>query len=324
MPHFIVGTGRSGTTLVHEVVVRHPQTGFISNLDDKLSALNLAGRWNRSLFQRSSARDPNMAQAFRHRPRMIERGRMRLAPSEGWNLLTRQVTPMFAEPCRDLVRNDVTPRLEQRMRNFFAEREAAQQCDVLVHKLTGWPRAGFLHAIFPEAKFIHVVRDGRAVANSFLQMGWWDGYRGVPSWYLGSLPEPYLREWEATGRSFHLLAALEWRMLLEAFERARALLPGTQWLDVRYEDILDHPEEEFARILDFLGLPWTAQFERGLRRHRFDQKRSRQFERDLTPEQLAEMERVMAPMLRRWGYLPLELDLRPADEPSSRALTLTT
>jgi hypothetical protein len=59
MPHFIVGTGRSGTTLVHEVVVRHPQTGFISNLDDKLSALNLAGRWNRSLFQRSSARDPS-------------------------------------------------------------------------------------------------------------------------------------------------------------------------------------------------------------------------------------------------------------------------
>ena len=47
---FVIGTGRCGSTLVYEVLARHPGVGFVSNLEDKLPALDLRGRWNNALL----------------------------------------------------------------------------------------------------------------------------------------------------------------------------------------------------------------------------------------------------------------------------------
>src|SRR4029450_1717544 len=79
----VIGTGRCGSTLVHEVLARHPEVGFVSNLDDKFSTLDLDGRWNNVLLRRPAPRDPRFG-PFRDRPRLVERGRLRVAPSEGW------------------------------------------------------------------------------------------------------------------------------------------------------------------------------------------------------------------------------------------------
>jgi hypothetical protein len=79
---FVAGTGRCGSTLVDEVLARHPEVGFVSNLDDKLLTLDLTGRWNNVLLRRAAPRDPRLG-PFRDRPRLIERGRLRVAPSEG-------------------------------------------------------------------------------------------------------------------------------------------------------------------------------------------------------------------------------------------------
>lgn len=54
---FVIGTGRCGSTLVHEVLARHPGVGFVSNLEDKLPALDLRGRWNNALLRRAAPRD---------------------------------------------------------------------------------------------------------------------------------------------------------------------------------------------------------------------------------------------------------------------------
>jgi omega-hydroxy-beta-dihydromenaquinone-9 sulfotransferase len=40
----------------------------------------------------------------------------------------------------------------------------------LLLKITGWPRISFLSEIFEEAKLVHTMRDGRAVANSMLNV----------------------------------------------------------------------------------------------------------------------------------------------------------
>src|SRR5690242_3167524 len=96
----VIGTGRSGTTLVQETLSRHPATGFISGLDDKLSRLNLSGRWNSRLYRMTAQRDPKM-RALAESTRLLERGRLRVAPSEAYNLLDRHVFAGFSTPCRD-------------------------------------------------------------------------------------------------------------------------------------------------------------------------------------------------------------------------------
>jgi Sulfotransferase family len=298
---FVIGTGRCGSTLVHEVLARHPEVGFLSNLQDKLPTLPFGGRWNNALLRRVAPRDPRLG-PFRDRPRLLERGRLRVAPSEGWEVLGRQVSPLLATPHRDLVAADATPWLAERLRRFFECRMAAQRRPVFLHHVTGWPRTGLLHAVFPQARFIHVVRDGRAVANSWLQTSWWTGYQGPDRWYLGPLPAAYAREFEASEGSYVLLAGLGWKLLMDAFEAARQAVPPAQWLQVRYEDLVADPRGQVARMLEFLGLDWTPEFEAGFSWYSFDRGRADAFRRDLAVGQLALLDHSLAGHLRDFGY----------------------
>lgn len=303
---FVVGSGRCGSTLVAELVARHPDVGFISNVDEHLPGLNLKGRWNNRLFALCPERDPSLP-AYRHRRRVFEPGRLRVAPSEGWSLLERQVSGVFPRPYRDLASEDAMPWLQQRIREFFDSRVEAQGKQVFMHHLTGWPRAGLLSAAYPDARFVNVLRDGRAVANSWLQMGWWDGYLGPDRWYLGPLPAAYHQEWEHSGRSFVVLAGLGWKLLVNAAEEARLRIPEGQWLDVRLEDFMQDPRGQMQIILEFLGLDWTSRFEMGFARHRIAPSRGRAWRLDLSQEQVVQLERAIAAPLRRHGYQPTSL-----------------
>lgn len=89
--------------------------------------------------------------------------------------------------------------------------------------------ASCLNRLFPGVKFIHIVRDGRAVFNS---------KRTMKSVH-GRLTQNNL-----------IKAALDWKARLRM---GRAL--GETLLEVRYEDLLASPDAALSRILDFLGVP---------------------------------------------------------------------
>ncbi len=79
---------------------------------------------------------------------------------------------------------------------------------------------------FPDAQFIHLVRDGRDVAAEQLRSAF--GPRNVHA------------------------AALLWRQTMAAGLGARADVAPGRWLDVRYETLVAEPEAELRRILGFL------------------------------------------------------------------------
>lgn len=83
-----------------------------------------------------------------------------------------------------------------------------------------------LAAMFGDAKFIHLIRDGRDVAKSFQRQGW-----------HGPWMQGYVREW------------------LRAVELDRKLsdtLLNERILRVRYEDLVLHPEATLRRICAFI------------------------------------------------------------------------
>lgn len=301
MKTFVLGTGRCGSTLMAELIARHHDVGFVSNFDDKFSRLDLKGRWNNALFNRSDERDPSL-RPFRDRRRPIERGRLRVAPSEGWEVLEKQVSPIFPRPCRDLTADDAMPWLQRRITDFFDTRVVAQGKPLFMHHLTGWPRSGLLSAAYPEARYVHVIRDGRAVASSWLQMGWWDGYQGPDNWYLGPLSTADRAMWEDSGRSFVVLAGLGWKILIEALERARESVPSDQWIDVRMEDLIEDPRGQMANVLGFLGLDWDEAYESGFARHTFQASRGVAWKRDLAATHIQQLESVIGASLERYGY----------------------
>ena len=286
-PVFVLGTGRCGSTLVHEVLARHEETGFVTNLDDLRLAPSSA--WQNRLWRRLPAD-------------VTRKGGTRFAPSEGYRVLAREVSPMIVDPVRDLHARDATPWLRDRLVGFVEDRSRRLDAPVFLHKFTGWPRAGLLRACFPDAVFVEVVRDGRAVANSWLQMPWWRGHRAPAEWNFGPLPPDLERLWLEHDRSFPVLAALSWRRLMTAYDEARAEVPPERWHRVRYEDVVDAPREVFADLLGAMGLTWTDAFGAGFERYRFSAARAEAFRVDLAPRDLADVEEVLAGRLDALGY----------------------
>jgi hypothetical protein len=288
---FVLGTGRCGSTLVHEVLCRHPDVGFISNIEDNAPRLDRVAPFNSVIYRRLP-------------PAFSEKGRIRYAPSEAYQALSREVSPLLAHTTRDLTADDVTPWLARRTHGFFTRRAEIQGKPTFLHKFTGWPRVGFLHAIFPEAPFVTIVRDGRAVANSWLQMPWWRGHLGPSGWHFGELPDDAREEWERAGRSNVVLAGLAWKLLVRAFEASRDAVPAALWHEYRYEDVVREPRQTIGVLLEALGLSWTPDFEAGFARYRFVSGRTDAYLDDLEPDQVKALESVMEDDLTRYGYLP--------------------
>jgi hypothetical protein len=288
--NFIVGTGRCGSTLVQELLANHEDVGFVSNLDDNLAPLNLKGRFNGLLYGLTKGS-------------WTRKGAARFAPSEAFRLISREVSPVYENSYRDLVAGDVSPWIRRKFVSFFESRWKAQGRTNFVHKYTGWPRIGFFAEIFPESRFIHIIRDGRAVANSWLQTDWWGGYRGPNHWQWGQLPVELQDEWTSAEQSFAALAGIGWRLLMESFDRCAAIMPAGKYYEVRYEDILAQPERSLRSIAEMIDLPWSGRLSRAVSRHQFETSREHAFKRDLTPVQVAQIERATAPLLRRHGYL---------------------
>lgn len=103
-----------------------------------------------------------------------------------------------------------------------------------------------LHAAFPRARFIHIIRDGRDVALSAMQWVAKRGQRGPGRFSL------YQRSPLAT-------CALWWSDYVRNGRRDGAGLGANLYHEVRYEELTGQPEPTVRRLADFLALPYAPE-----------------------------------------------------------------
>ena len=122
-------------------------------------------------------------------------------------------------------------------------------------------RVAALVTAFPGARFLHVVRDGRAVARSLGQVDWWE--TSVVSWY-GGTPS----DWRAGGGDPIELCARTWVEEVAAVEAGLRDIPASHRMVARYEDAIADPGATMAKVAQFAGLRsdarWLARVERRL------------------------------------------------------------
>jgi hypothetical protein len=150
---------------------------------------------------------------------------------------------------------------------------------------------------YPQARAVHMLRDGRDVACSLLERGWLSAARpGADDAHqpYGAHPrfwvEPERRQ-EFAEASDARRCAWAWRRYVSAL-RAQA---DERVLEVRYESLPDSAEPIAAHLgLDAgpLAAALTAAHTESVGRWR----------RDLTDEQLADVEAEAGPLLRELGY----------------------
>ena len=137
-------------------------------------------------------------------------------------------------------RADIRPRLREGMTTG----EAIAAVFEVYAEREGKPRWGdktplymqhlpLIERLFPHAVWVHLVRDGRDAALSFL-----------------SLPEGFTGKTWAQPRTAAQFAA-RWRTEIRAARR----LAGP-YLELRYEDLVAEPERELRRVCEHASLPW--------------------------------------------------------------------
>lgn len=222
---FVVGCPRSGTTLLQRMLDHHPDlavandTHFIPRFVPPAGpdAPLMPGRLAELTASRRFARFGLPASAVR---RAAGRGSYRAF-----------VAALYAE--------------------FAAARGKAHAGDKTPDYVRHLP---LLHDLFPAARFVHLVRDGRDVALS------------VREWATASKGPGRLGLWDTEPVA---TCALWWQRFVREGRRDGRCLPGDRYLEVRYEDLVTGPEPTMARILAFIGLVWSdavVNFQRG-RRH---------------------------------------------------------
>jgi Sulfotransferase family len=153
---------------------------------------------------------------------------------------------------------------------------------------------------YPEAKVVHMVRDGRDVACSLLEKGWLRTDRaggddvGLPygsharSWVEPERVEEFERASEARR------AGWAWRSYLGAARAAAA-----DALEVRYEELAAELSGTATRIAEHIDADPEPLARELSAVHAESVGRWR---RDLTPEQAADVEAEAGPLLRELGY----------------------
>ena len=188
-------------------------------------------------------------------------------------------------------------------------------------------RVSYLHALFPQAKFVFIQRDGRDNVSSMIdgwRLGRSDGGFGLRQ-FFGPSPEPVaINDGEFDEWHFFLppgwrdynrarleeVCAYQWltanRLALEA---GRAV-PSQQWIALRYEDIFERPVEMFREAFERLGVPFDARMEARCASLAsrptsiVKGKPARHKWKDNNPQAIERIQPMIAPLMREMGYDP--------------------
>jgi len=223
---FVVGCPRSGTTLLQRMLDSHPRlavandTHFIPRALEKTAPRAM----DEVLRQGDVPLTPDLVEGVRRYHRF---GRL------GIDEQAFERSAAASSTYREFV-----GRLYAELASRRGKPKAGEKTPDYVRHLP------FLHALFPWAKTIHIIRDGRDTALSLLD------------WATGQKGPGRLALWRKDPLA---AAALWWRWQVKSGREAGRRLGPAHYLEVRYERLVDRPVQELANIAAFLNVPFAVQ-----------------------------------------------------------------
>lgn len=238
-PVFLVGALRSGTTMLRIMLNHHPKIAFPDEFEFVTPCITKNGAFPREQTYHEWLQNNRIFRASK---------------------LNIDKSMKFEELCHSF--------LEQ-----FKDREKKQIIGTTVHN--HFERLSF---VWPKAKYIHLIRDGRDVARSFIPMGW-------------------------ASNTYN--AADHWLTIENAWDKLESNLEKGFWHKVRYEDLLYNPEAELKKICDYIGVeydPAMLEYPKTTTYSSPDPKLAYQWVHKQTPEELGLVEGKIGEMLVKRGY----------------------
>jgi len=238
---FIAGCGRSGTTLLGQLLAKHPDITYFNE--------------PRSYWMAIASR----TDIWGYCPQLPSPDTLLMpSPSEDEIIRFHALFGKVGQASRFL--------LEKTPENIF--------------------RLPWLLGLSPQAKLIHIVRNGYDVIRSIQKESSFDipyGLKDMNNWYGAESRKRRLlaRSAQSVGINSVIVescitscdwAALEWICSLQAFSRNKQLFAAANVFELRYEDLTEATWENYNNLLSFLDLPCPV----GLQKEIISFVRSRQ------------------------------------------------
>jgi hypothetical protein len=291
-PVFVGGTGRSGTTVFARLLGAHPDIfslrwesqfivarhGMIDLVDAGLGKAELGkflelmrGRWFKRTLNKGKPNEYDAGLSADLSQERLDGAIERL--QEGARSGSADGSRIAAEFIAGL--------LEERT----LQAGATRWCEKTPRNSIYFDR---LAQMFPEGKFINVLRDGRDVACSMVERGFWP--------IAASLDFPSTSEFR--GEVTFEKAIRYWVEMVRISREVAARLPEGSYAEVRLEDLVYEQEAEVRRVTGFLGeSPDEALIEFDMRSDSLGRWR-----RELKPSQVRLTDEIAGEALAADGY----------------------
>jgi Sulfotransferase family len=214
---FIVGCPRSGTTLLERILNQHPQLTIIHET-----------HWIRTFFHsRTGMTQDGIVNETIIEPLLShpQFGQLQMTREEIVGLLASEKPVLFSE-------------FVTRLFDLYGQKQRK--------KYTGEKTPGYVrdlrifHLLWPQAKFIHLIRDGRDVGLSAIDWTETDEHRRYPSWSENPV----------------FTAAFWWEQYVRLGRDAATFIGRDHYQETRYEALVSNPKEECKSLCQFLSLPY--------------------------------------------------------------------
>jgi omega-hydroxy-beta-dihydromenaquinone-9 sulfotransferase len=299
-PLFVLGHWRSGTTLLHELLMLDPRHTCPTTFQCLAPHHFLWTSWFLPPMTRvflPAKRPMDDMQAGWDRPQEDEFALVNLGMPSPYLVWAFPNHGPVADEYLDL-RTLTAEERETWKKTWleFVKRIAyANNRRIVLKSPTHTARVRTILEVFPDAKFIHMVRDPLVLFPSTVRL--WkslslvQGFqipRDDSGWVDGHVLDQFVR-------------------MYECFEQDRELVPPGRLIDVRYEDLVADPVGQMRSIYEQLNLGDFAEVEPALSQQSTKSRDYRTNKYSLPPEIADKVRGRWAPYFQRYGYNTQEM-----------------
>lgn len=286
-PIFVVGAPRSGTTLLYNMLCGHEDLAWFSNITSRLRMFPQLAFFSRLYKYRQLLKLPKPLALLLPKPfegfEIWDTGRPVENKVAGQLLTEKDVTSGE----RNYFTKIVSAHLKYQGKRRFINKNIRNSFWI-----------DYLNGIFPDARFVHIVRDPRGTAASLLSWKLWPLI--FARYEKGIIEEDWVPEWIAQGKKPAFLAAKHWLRY-----NHQAIISGEQYgeryLRIHYEDLANNPKIVLHSILKHSDLEWNRNFENFVDSFNIRNMNYRISER-LTEEQIRTVKDTVEPLFAHLDY----------------------
>jgi hypothetical protein len=299
-PLFVLGHWRSGTTLLHELLMLDPRHTCPNTYQCMAPHHFLWTEWFLPPLIRwmlPSKRPMDAMSAGWDRPQEDEFALVNLglpSPYLVWAFPNHGPVADEYLDLRSLTRQD-RETWKRKWREFVNRLALLGDRRIVLKSPTHTARVRTILEVFPDAKFVHIVRDPLVLFPSTVRL--WKSLSEVQGFQ-------HLSD-DAAWIDRHVLDTFV--RMYECFEQDRELVPPGRLVDIRYEELIADPVGQMREVYNRLNLGDFAAVEPAIQRY-VEERRDYQTNKYTLPTEVADRVRGRwAPYFQRYGYNGHEL-----------------